>query len=141
MIADVNLAEMLASAGKAETPSHTEPAGQGEIGNMITIARREMDDGVHWIVNGEDKGVIYSRNNTKQAWILDTLYEGIGRGWIEHPLFIKHMKWTEKEYFGDTCHGGNMQKQLNRMRRKLGVEIEYRKKEGVRFVDGVIRVR
>ena len=88
-----------------------------------------------------DKGIIYSRSDTRQAWILDTLYEGIGRGWIEHSLFIKHMEWTEKEYYGDPCHGGNMQKQLYRMRRKLGVEIDYRKKQGVRFAEGIVQAR
>ena len=56
MVADVNLAELLASAGRPETAASAEPAGQGEIGNRITIERREMDDGVHWIVNGDGQG-------------------------------------------------------------------------------------
>ena len=34
-----------------------------------------------------------------------------------------------------------MQKQLNRLRGALGVEIEFRKESGVRFDNSVIRVR
>lgn len=98
-----------------------------------TIERREMDDGVHWFVDGEDKGVLCKRPATDRALILDTLYERIGTGWVPHAFFMKHLDLSEKFY------KGRMQKQLNHLRNILGVKIECRKDKGVRFAEDVTR--
>lgn len=139
MIADVNLAEMLATAGPKEI-SHDAELLPTDVSNRIIIERREMDDGVHWFVAGVDKGVFYRRSDSKQAFILDTLYERISHGWVSHDFFIKHLEWTEAAYFGSSTETKRMQKQLNLLRNFLGVEIDFRKDSGVRFSKSVIRL-
>ena len=139
MIADVNLAGLLATVGPKEASCNAEQVA-ADVGDKITIERREMDDGVHWFVAGVDKGVFYRRTPSKQSFILETLYERIGHGWIPHPLFIKHLGWTEAAYFGSSVETKRMQKQLNNLRSFLGVEIDFRKDRGVRFAESIVRV-
>lgn len=139
MITDLNLAEMLAPADPKESFRSAEPVRK-DVGDKITIERQEMDDGVHWIVNGEDKGVFYHRNDTKQAFILGRLYEQIGYAWVKHPIFIKNLGWSEANYFGLSGKPKLMQNQLYHIRRFLGVKIEFHKDKGVRFAESVVRL-
>jgi hypothetical protein len=138
MMADVNLAELLAPAGQPDTVASAEPPPV-ETDDSITIERRALDDGVHWIVGGVDKGRLYTRSDAKKARILDTLYELIGRGWIPHATFIALTTWPADTYFGSSSETGRMQKQLNYLRGKLGVRIEFKKDQGVRFAENIIQ--
>lgn len=130
---------MTVIARQADVVSAGKHAAQAETSEKTSIERRVSAGKVYWIVGGVDKGVLYTRSNSKRAFILDTLYEGIGRGWIPHALFIKHLQWTEKAYFGTSSEGGRMQKQLCGLRQALGLKIECIKEEGVRFPEYVIR--
>lgn len=137
---DGNVGGIPVSTRSADVAPVSKLAVKVETCEKTTIERRVSAGKVHWIVGGVDKGVLYTRSNSKRAFILDTLYEGIGRGWIPHALFIKHLQWTEKAYFGTSSEGGRMQKQLCGLRQALGLRIECIKEEGVRFPEYVVRM-
>lgn len=109
----------------------------------VTLERHELEDGVHWIVGGVDRGVIYKRRDSIKAEILETLFRHLGYGsdWIRHDVFLDRIGWTKDAYFGTSYETGRMQKQLTALRKELGVSIEFRKSKGVKFGDDVVRGR
>ena len=109
--------------------------------DAIVIDRVACEDGVHWVVDGKDKGVFFSRANSIKARILDILYNQAGNGWIPHRTFIEKTGWTEKEYYGKAPDTGRMQKQLTDIRTFLGVEVHFRRDHGVRFAEKVVKSR
>lgn len=109
--------------------------------NRFIIERRVVDDTIHWIMNGKDKGLFFTRPNSKKAKIIEVLYDQIGRGWIPHRTFMNACGWKEEEYFPALDNPGRMQRQLTYVRGFLQVEIEFSKDNGVRFADGVVKSR
>ncbi len=110
--------------------------------DQIILERREVDGDIHWYVNGFDKGVFAAHNNSKKNSILTILYDEIGNGWVKHDRFITACGWKKEEYFG-AGNGvtGRMQKQLNIIRKFLGMKIEFVTSKGVKFPAEVVKSR
>jgi len=109
-----------------------------EEGRFV-IERKEVGDEVHWFVNGEDKGRFYSRTETHSSKIIEILFDQIGYGWVRHKTFMGACAWKEDEYFPASGDPGRMQRQLTNIRKFLGVNVEFRRKKGVRFAENVVK--
>lgn len=105
------------------------------------IERVEHGHEVRWLVNGVDRGAFYTRPETIKARIINILYDQLGNGWIPHSTFQQCTGWTKGAYFGLSTETGRMQKQLRGIRRFLGVEVVFSKRDGVRIADGVVKSR
>lgn len=121
-----------------KTESSTLPEA---IEGTTVIARVSDGRDFRWLVNGADKGIFYRQEKAIKAKILNILYDQIGIGWVPHKTFLQAAGWTRGEYFGSSTEPGRMQKQLTEIRKFLGVEILFRKREGVRFAEGVVKSR
>ncbi|MDD5728835.1 MAG: hypothetical protein PHV59_09745 [Victivallales bacterium] len=105
---------------------------------------RKETDGAndYWYVDEKLIGQIYKQRNSRKAKILNLLYDGIGNGWLPHQTFINITGWTKEEYFGkDGYNPGRMQRQLNILRKKLGLKIVFNLGRGVRFQEEVVKSR
>ena len=111
------------------------------IEGATVVARASDGRDFRWLVNGADKGVFYKQEKAIKAKILNILYDQIGIGWVPHKTFLQAAGWTRREYFGSSTEPGRMQKQLTEIRKFLGVDILFRKREGVRFAEGVVKSR
>lgn len=111
------------------------------IEGTTVIARVSDGRDFRWLVNGADKGIFYRQEKAIKAKILNILYDQIGIGWVPHKTFLQAAGWTRGEYFGSSTEPGRMQKQLTEIRKFLGVDILFRKREGVRFAEGVVKSR
>lgn len=109
------------------------------ITDQIIIERKKIDEKIHWIVNGVDKGPVYVRSDTICAKITEILYDQIGHGWVLHKTFMYACAWKKDEYFPASGDPGRMQRQLNNIRKKLGVAIDFRKEKGVRFPENIVK--
>jgi len=118
-------------------PGNSNEANGRAAGTSI-LDRQKCDDGVHWWVNGVDKGVLCKKKAIKGT-ILKILFDQLGHGWIPHCTFHQAIEWSEEEYFGPSGESGRMQKQLRLIRRFLDLEITFRKEDGVRFAEGVVK--
>jgi hypothetical protein len=107
--------------------------------DAIVIERFECEDGIHWAVNGDDKGVFYKRDKSTKAVILEILFNQTGNGWVKHRTFIEKIGWTEKEYFGEAPDPGRMQKQLTEIRKFLGLPVPFDKNQGVQLGPKVVK--
>lgn len=135
---------LLRSASKSPREPASEPTEQRSEATgkgKVTIGIDRRDDGVHWLVNGEDKGVFYTKEGAIKAKILNILYEQIGLGWVPHKTIWQAVAWSEADYFGPSTEPGRMQKQLTETRKFLGVKVEFSKRHGVRFAEGVVKSR
>ena len=95
-----------------------------------------------WYVDGENIGQIYKRRNSRKAKIINLLYNEIGNGWIPHQTFLNMTGWTEEEYFGkDGYDPGRMQRQLNVLRKEMGLRITTNLENGVKFPEEVVKSR
>ncbi len=123
-------------------PGKTEASTLPEVVEGATVVAR-ISDGrdFRWLVNGADKGIFYRQEKAIKAKILNILYDQIGIGWVPHKTFQQAAGWTRGEYFGSSTEPGRMQKQLTEIRKFLGVDILFRKREGVRFAEGVVKSR
>lgn len=111
------------------------------IEGATVVARVADGRDFRWLVNGADKGIFYRQEKAIKAKILNILYDQIGIGWVPHKTFLQAAGWTRGEYFGSSTEPGRMQKQLTEIRKFLGVDILFRKREGVRFAEGVVKSR
>jgi hypothetical protein len=111
------------------------------IHNAIEVDFAERDDGWHWYVNGDDTGVWCKRVNSNKHKISHVLFNQIGCDWIPHETFYQAVGWDEDVYFDRTGRKGSMQKELNRLRRRLRdkIKIEFRKDKGVKFADNIVK--
>jgi len=107
--------------------------------DKIVLERKEIDERVHWFVNGEDKGHVFVRPESISAKITEILYDQIGHGWVPHKTFMNACAWKEDEYFPVSGDPGRMQRQLNIIRKILGVAIDFRKGKGVRFAENIVK--
>ncbi len=110
---------------------------KGSSSTALALSRRE--DGWHWFVNGEDKGRMFRGDDTIIGSISRILYDQIGHGWTPHKTFYQKLGWKKEEYFGRSGETGRMQKQLSILRGKLGLQITFRKENGVRFGETVVK--
>jgi hypothetical protein len=97
------------------------------------------EDGWHWIVNQQDKGVVAKKDSSIIYKISRILYDQIGCGWTPHKTFYQKIGWTEEEYFGVKDKTGRMQKQLGILRKNFGLKIFFRKDQGVNFSEEVVK--
>ena len=109
--------------------------------DAIVIDRVACEDGVHWVVNGEDKGVLFKRRESIRARIIEILFEQIGIGWIPHETFQHACAWSPQRYFANSNNPSIIQKHLTEIRNFLNVEILFRKDHGVRFAEKVVKSR
>lgn len=107
--------------------------------DVIVLERKEIDDKIHWFVNGVDKGWVFICRESLVAKIMEILYDQIGHGWVKHRTFMNASAWTEAQYFSASGETGRMQRQLNLIRKRLGVAIIFRKEKGVRFAENVVK--
>jgi len=128
------LRDVIPGASEASTPPEV-------VEGATVIARVSDGREYRWMVNGADKGVFYKQEKAIKAKILNILYDQIGIGWVPHKTFQQAAGWTRGEYFGSSTEPGRMQKQLTEIRKFLGVDILFRKREGVRFTEGVVKSR
>jgi hypothetical protein len=117
--------------------SHAGGAAPTDAG-LVVVELVRNQDGWHWFVDGEDRGIVATRENTIRYKISHILFNQVGAGWIPHKTFMNATGWTPAEYFDQTGQTGAMQKQLRRLRRILGFEIVFSKEKGVRFPDRVV---
>jgi len=103
------------------------------------LDRKDVDERVHWFVNGVDKGPFFVRPSANKAKIIEALYGQIGLGWVPHKTFMDACGWKEQEYYPSFDNPGRMQRQLTHIRKFLGVKIEFRKDKGVRFAENVVK--
>lgn len=123
-------------------PGAPEASTFPEVVEGATVVARVADGrDFRWLVNGADKGIFYRQEKAIKAKILNILYDQIGIGWVPHKTFLQAAGWTRGEYFGSSTEPGRMQKQLTEIRKFLGVDILFRKREGVRFAEGVVKSR
>ena len=80
--------------------------------DKIVLERREVNERIHWFVNGADKGHIFVRKDSYIAKITEILYDQIGHGWVPHKTFMNACAWKEDEYFAASGEPGRMQRQL-----------------------------
>jgi hypothetical protein len=107
--------------------------------DKIVVERKKVGERIHWFVNGVDKGHIFVRQESISAKITEILYDQIGHGWVPHKTFMNACAWKEDEYFPASGEPGRMQRQLNIIRKNLGVAIEFRKGKGVRFAENIVK--
>ena len=117
------------------------PAADDLPSDAIVIGRFVCEDGIHWVVNGDDKGVFYKRGKPIKGKILEILFDQIGNGWIPHRTFQNACSWDDKRYFGDSNEANVIQKHLTDIRNFLGVDVIFRKELGVRFAENVVKSR
>ncbi len=127
---------------------HAQSHNVGEIScqpppadGQVVLGRREMPDGIHWIVNGEDRGVFFKHRQSIKAKIIEILFEQLGHDWVPHSTFIHACGWSGKRYFGESSEPKLIQKHLTDIRTFLGVEVNFRKELGVRFGENVVKSR
>jgi hypothetical protein len=121
-------------------PGHPADACEAPPGTVV-IERYECGDGLHWVVDGVDKGVFYKRPEAIKGRILEILFEQIGNGWVPHTTFMHACGWSDQRYFGDSTEPKLMQKHLTDVRNFLGVKVVFSKKHGVRFAENVVKSR
>ena len=114
--------------------------GEKDLGKFV-IARKEINEEVHWIVNGTDNGKYYVRPDVKKAKIIEVLFNQIGLGWVPHKTFMNTCAWNNDEYFPSLGNPGCMQRQLTDIRNFLKVQIEFSRDKGVRFAENVVKSR
>ena len=137
----------LHAAHSVDRGSEAPPEAESRVDSINTIAdedkivleRKEIDERVHWFVNGEDKGYVFVRPDSISAKITEILYDQVGHGWVPHKTFMNACAWKEDEYFAASGEPGRMQRQLNIIRKNLGVAIEFRKGKGVRFAENIVK--
>ncbi len=106
-----------------------------------TIGRYKCDDGIHWTVNGIDKGIFFKRKNAIKAKIIEILFEQIGNGWIPHATFMHACGWSRERYFGEANEPKIIQKHPTDIRNFLGVDVEFRIEYGIRFAEHIVKSR
>lgn len=124
-------------AAELDSPQPNPADKSNPDATTIKIQRKRLEDGVHWMVNGVDKGIFSVRAHSIRAKIIDILYDQIGYDWVRHKTFINACGWTVQHYTG----GCVLQKHLTDIRAFLGVEIFFDKSRGVKFADNVVRVK
>ena len=102
----------------------------------ITTVKPMFDQ---YIRNYEQYADVIVAGGGKDAKITEILYDQIGHGWVPHKTFMNACAWKEDEYFAASGEPGRMQRQLNIIRKNLGVAIEFRKGKGVRFVENIVK--
>jgi len=107
--------------------------------DKVVLERKEVNERIHWFVNGADKGHIFVRKDSFIAKITEILYDQIGHGWVPHKTFMNACAWKEDEYFAASGEPGRMQRQLNIIRKKIGIAIDFRKEKGVRFAENIVK--
>ena len=139
--ADLQVAHFIGHAGEAlrEDESRDDSVNTITEEDKIVLERKEIGERVHWFVNGVDKGHIFVRNESIIAKIMEILYDQIGHGWVRHKTFMNACAWKKDEYFPASGDPGRMQRQLNNIRKKLGVAIDFRKEKGVRFPENIVK--
>lgn len=138
MHTDLNLANIFVrGSGDRSSPAEAAPPPPSE--GQVVIERREMADGIHWFVDGTNKGVFYKRRNSIRANIIEILFNQISNGYVPHKTFINVCGWTEGHYFGKGSDVKVIQKHLTDIRNFLGLEVQFRIESGVRFGDNIVK--
>jgi hypothetical protein len=105
------------------------------------IERVDEKGGIEiWKVNGEAKKLTFQSNSIpyKFLCILYNLYVANPGGWIPHDTFIQQSGWKEDRYFGKgNGDNGLMHRRLTDIRKCLGINISFDKKNGCRIVPPV----
>jgi len=119
------------------------PVADGLPPDAIIIQRFECKNRIHWVVNGDDKGVFFKRGRPIKGKILEILYDQIGNGWVPHETFMNACGWSRKRYFGGPNEAKIIQKHLTDIRNFLGVKVDFSGEQGhgVRFAENVVKSR
>jgi len=104
------------------------------------IQYKEIAGKIHWYVQGRTtafkrtpKSVHYKILN-----LLVIQYNAGGLCWVGHKNIMLELNWSSEKYWGNTSeNSGQAQKVVSDLRREVGIEIEYDKRNGFRITGAV----